>query len=1012
MSVRSFRSFRIKEFENPPASHRSIPLWSWNDKLEEREIRSQIREMKKAGQGGFIMHARSGLRTPYMGEEWMNSVAIAVEEASRQGLEAWCYDENGWPSGTANGIVPAKGRAFQQKWLEYEWVEPFEGFQTEDLLVVLKKYGNKWQVIRGDDLQERVLAIYVRVNPYYVDVLQPKVMEAFLEACHEQYSERFGNEFGKTIPGIFSDEFKFKSVPWSDTLEEQYLLRYGRELLLDLPYVLGCGDAGEDVEDSYRARFRFWNLISELFCEAVRLVGDWCRNHDWKLTGHIMGEDNLQSQMQFTAGVMPLYDAMDMPGIDLLGRTNRSVLLPKQVSSVARQLGKPFVLSETFGCGGWDLTFDEMKRIGEWQFVLGVNRLCPHLQGYSMQGIRKRDYPPSIYVQQPWWEEYGKFELYFARLSYLLTLGEAGRDVLVLHPIQSAWLLYETGREGAVEDLSAKLSALLEQLLSGQRDFDLGDETLLGAHGEVVNGLLKVGACSYRTVILPYMIGVRESTARLLREFVDAGGLVIVCGDSPVYCAGVKDDARLGALVSDARVVHVADAGEPLGWVSPTVRVKGTGAKGVYVQKRVWEGAELYYCVNTSESESASVVLEFCDAGSEIYELDVLHGEVCRTRLEATIGAGQSRVFLCGKVDAGVVVESDFGVAGSCDFTLALGGSWHAQPLHSNAITLDYARYRIGDMEWASPAYVLKIQELCILRREPVTVELEYSFYVDSSWTEWNAQLDKWQLAMEDRENWRVWVNGNELPSTASGTFRDHAIRTYGIGPFLRSGTNLVRMSRHFICNEGVYRFYGNAEANLAPIRNKLTYDTEIESIYILGPFAVQADKGAFSLVKPEAKVQLEDITSHGYWFYSGAWQLTRDIQMEADIVGALRSGLKRAILRWDKMRIPVCSISIQGGSPHSFLWGPYELDITGEVTSATNGRLTLQLQLTTSCRNLFGPHHHLKGEVKFVGPTSFTDLIGWVDQGATEIWTDAYTFVTYGIDGLRIDIVESEGEE
>ncbi|NQX49655.1 hypothetical protein HQN87_30605 [Paenibacillus tritici] len=56
-----------EKLANPAAEYRSAPLWSWNDKLEPAELKRQIEEMHAAGIGGFFMHARSGLQTPYMG---------------------------------------------------------------------------------------------------------------------------------------------------------------------------------------------------------------------------------------------------------------------------------------------------------------------------------------------------------------------------------------------------------------------------------------------------------------------------------------------------------------------------------------------------------------------------------------------------------------------------------------------------------------------------------------------------------------------------------------------------------------------------------------------------------------------------------------------------------------------------------------------------------------------------------------------------------------------------------
>ena len=81
----------------------SIPFWSWNDRLEESELRAQIRRMKELGMGGFFMHARGGLETEYLSEEWFSCVRACIDEAKKLGMEAWAYDENGWPSGFAGG---------------------------------------------------------------------------------------------------------------------------------------------------------------------------------------------------------------------------------------------------------------------------------------------------------------------------------------------------------------------------------------------------------------------------------------------------------------------------------------------------------------------------------------------------------------------------------------------------------------------------------------------------------------------------------------------------------------------------------------------------------------------------------------------------------------------------------------------------------------------------------------------------------------------------------------------
>ena len=85
------------DFKNIGKEYRPIPFWSWNEKLNTDETARQIGIMDKAGLGGYFMHARGGLQTPYMGEEWFENVSVGIEEGKKRGMQAWAYDENGWP---------------------------------------------------------------------------------------------------------------------------------------------------------------------------------------------------------------------------------------------------------------------------------------------------------------------------------------------------------------------------------------------------------------------------------------------------------------------------------------------------------------------------------------------------------------------------------------------------------------------------------------------------------------------------------------------------------------------------------------------------------------------------------------------------------------------------------------------------------------------------------------------------------------------------------------------------
>ena len=103
----------------------SLPFWSWNGELKKEKLIEQIDLMKAHGYGGFFMHARSGLKTKYLSDEWFDYINACCEYAKEQGLEAWAYDENGWPSGFVGGKLLEK-EEFRAQYLEYQVQNEFD----------------------------------------------------------------------------------------------------------------------------------------------------------------------------------------------------------------------------------------------------------------------------------------------------------------------------------------------------------------------------------------------------------------------------------------------------------------------------------------------------------------------------------------------------------------------------------------------------------------------------------------------------------------------------------------------------------------------------------------------------------------------------------------------------------------------------------------------------------------------------------------------------------------------
>lgn len=91
-------------FTNPSAEYRSVPFWSWNDDLQQEELDRQVEGFKQQGMGGFMMHVREGLETPYLGEEFFERIRETVQTAKREGMYAWLYDEDRYSSGMGEGL--------------------------------------------------------------------------------------------------------------------------------------------------------------------------------------------------------------------------------------------------------------------------------------------------------------------------------------------------------------------------------------------------------------------------------------------------------------------------------------------------------------------------------------------------------------------------------------------------------------------------------------------------------------------------------------------------------------------------------------------------------------------------------------------------------------------------------------------------------------------------------------------------------------------------------------------
>lgn len=591
--------FNEADFTNPPAIYRGAPFWAWNCDLSDEDVDSMMEMFRDMGMGGAHLHSRTGMAMPYLKEEFMDRVSHAVESARKDGMYAWLYDEDRWPSGYGGGYITKEDR-YRSRVLIFSptelgdvaaddaWGQVANGkcarSNNRRLLnvyaVELDEDGwlKDYRVVGEDGIDsaspDTLWYAYLEIsgkNPWfndtaYANLLDPEAVREFIKTTHETYYRSVGADFGKTIPAIFTDEpqFSFKqnfrkakdrtmvSIPFTDDLPDTYKAQFGDDLMAHLPELFF-----DKKEEWSVTRYRFHDHLTERFVSAYAdQIGAWCRAHGIALTGHVMRESTLKLQSQAVGEAMRFYRSMDLPGIDMLAfRIEYNTA--KQCQSAVHQFGREGMLSELYGVTNWDFDFRGHKVLGDWQAALGVTVRVPHLAWTSMAGEAKRDYPAAISYQSPWYREYKCVEDYFSRVNTAMTRGKCEVNLGVLHPIESYWLAYgseeKTGR--LRRELDESFDMLTGWLIGDTKDFDLIAESLIetlfrGAD----NGRVQIGEMSYSTILAPNMLTMRSSTLKMLRDFKNAGGRIVFSGYTPEYLDGMPSE-EIKAFVNECEKI-------------------------------------------------------------------------------------------------------------------------------------------------------------------------------------------------------------------------------------------------------------------------------------------------------------------------------------------------------------------------------------------------------------------------------------------------------------------------
>jgi hypothetical protein len=951
-------------FTDPSRDYSTAPLWVWNDMLTEQQIRDTLRDLAGQKVMQAFVHPRPGLMTPYLSEDWFRLWQVALDEAERLDMNIWIYDENSYPSGFAGGWVPelmpeSRGRRLSLN------VTDTPGKVDESCLAIYTLTGNTskdvTQKLRAGQTVKASRFLRASVQPAgdspwtgggpYVDLLHPGVTEKFIEVTMEAYRRHMGDQFGKRIPGWFTDEPHLApagGLHWSVHLPQLFQQRWGYDLIENLPSL------HLPVGDWRRVRHNYYQvLLEEFIARWAQPCYEYCEKHNLEFTGHYWehgwpraghGGDN-----------MAMYAWHQRPSIDnLMNQYSEGVSgqfgntrTVKELSSVANQLGRQRTLCETYGAGGWDLRFEDMKRIGDWLYVLGVNTLNEHLSYVTIRGTRKRDHPQSFSYHTPWWKSYHVMAEYFTRLSVALSQGQQINRILVLEPTTSAWM-YQPGKstEKKMMDIGHQFQALVNALERAQVPYDLGCEDIMARHGSVASDAFVVGQRSYHTVVLPPLTeNLNAATAKLLRQYVHAGGRVLCCGPAPTYIDGASTD-RIERLAQRRSWQKVDITKLP-----KKLRAAGGDAFAIdrpnddqgilFHQRRHLDDGELVFLVNTSIKHASSGTIH----------------SVLRGAQEWLPYTGETKAYSHSRKSDGIMLDYHLPPCGSlllflsrisqADTTVKAARAVALPPtgpltikrMGPNVLPLDFVDVTAGGetkknlycypaaqfafkkngMEKNPWDHAVQFRDNIISTPFPDDsgFDMVYRFHIEQ------RLPDTLEIVIERPDLYQITCNDQPVQAKFGQWWLDRAFGRIDLTGIARLGENTVHLKA-----------------------TPMTVFHEIEPAYVIGEFSLHTTEKGYAIAPPKP-VTLGPWKEQGLPFYSQgmAYQQTYTV---SQLNG-------RYIVQVPSWYGSVAEIRVNGRIAGHLVSRPWEVDVTEHIQTGEN---TIEIEVIGTLKNTLGPHH------------------------------------------------------
>ncbi|MFA5865708.1 MAG: glycosylhydrolase-like jelly roll fold domain-containing protein [Phycisphaerae bacterium] len=598
----------------PIISHQKItgyiyPLF-WQHGEPSDRILEEIDQMHANGIGGFILESRP--HPDFLGESWWSNLRFILTEAAKRRMKVWVFDDSKFPSGFGAGRIrdlypqylkvylreqhidaagPMESASFQLK----GWINP----EDQLVRVVVARRTDGVDKLDADtliDVTDKVIDgvlywdipdgywrvfIFVRTRNGgedatrdYLNPLDPAAVRAFIDTVYEPHYAHFADEFGKTFAGFFSDEPRFGNHPtYEATLGKcPMVLPYCDTLLTDLSEawngafgtMLPClwYDAGKLTA---KVRYIYMDTVTKLYAvNFTEQIGNWCRDHNVKLIGHVVEDNGAHSRLGYGTGhFFRALRGQDFSGLDVVSQvwpdyssgrlTSPFGYLDAEffywgITKMAASEGhldpkkQGTTVCEIFGAYGWQEGLKLMKWLTDHVCVRGVNFLIPH--AFSPKQFPDPDCPPHFYAggHNPQWRYFKYWSSYANRICHLLSGGRHMAPVAVVYHAEAEWA-------GEYEPFEKVVKTLAQR----QIDCDVVPiDTLVSSKDTVIRGGgITINQETYRAVIIPYAQVLSEVFLERLDEMAKNGVRIVFMGDYP--SRGHRLDLSFSQLLSNLK---------------------------------------------------------------------------------------------------------------------------------------------------------------------------------------------------------------------------------------------------------------------------------------------------------------------------------------------------------------------------------------------------------------------------------------------------------------------------